>query len=150
MKKSWIGTDVITFYCYVERPGSWELSQPRKPSIAAMILSRTQKQMQSFFRAANFIHTPIPNYAQWTSDLYECTTAAFNWSPNKWPKDYRALFNKFKVAIKTQFNHKSDRSLWKIAWRVLRLELEIYSFLNSSMLSLKSCLSCWLISRNIW
>ena len=89
---------MVTSYGNEVRPGSWELSQPREPSIAA-ILSRTQKRMRSFFRAANFFHTPIPNYAQWTSDLYECTTAASNWSPNKWPRDYKALFNKFKGAI---------------------------------------------------
>ena len=99
MKKSWIGTNVVTFFGYEVRPGSWELSQSRKASIAAMIFPTTQKQMQSFLGAANFFHTHIPNYAQWASDLYECTTTAFNWSPEKWPKDYKALFNQFKVAI---------------------------------------------------
>ena len=37
MKKSWIGTDVVTFFDYEARPNSWGLSQIRKNSIAAMI-----------------------------------------------------------------------------------------------------------------
>ena len=99
MKKSWIGTDVVTFFGYEVRPGSWELSKTRKDAIAAMIFPATQKQMQSFLGAANFFHTHIPNYAHWASELYECTTTGFNWSPTSWSKDYKALFDLFKDAI---------------------------------------------------
>ena len=62
MKKSWIGTDVVTFFGYEVRPGSWELSKTRKDAIASMIFPATQKQMQSFLGASNFFHTHIPNY----------------------------------------------------------------------------------------
>ena len=64
MKKSWIGTDVVTFFGYEVRPGSWSLSQTRKDAIQNMIFPTTQKSMQSFLGAANFFHTHIPNYAQ--------------------------------------------------------------------------------------
>ena len=72
--------------------------------------------MQSFLGAANFFHTYIPNYATWASSLYECTTAAFNWDPTTWTKDYKALFEVFKTAIQDSATlHFPDYSLpWVI------------------------------------
>ena len=99
MKKSWIGTDVVNFFGYEVKPGSWSLSQSRKDSIGAMIFPTTQKQMQSFLGAANFFHSHIPNYASWSSALYECTKTGFNWSPTSWSHDYQQLFDIFKTAI---------------------------------------------------
>jgi RNase H-like domain found in reverse transcriptase len=112
MKKSWIGTDVVTFFGYEVRPGSWSLSQSRKDAISTMIFPTTQKQMQSFLGAANFFHTHIPNYASWASSLYECTAAGFNWTESTWAKDYRALFDLFKTAIMDSVTlHFPDYSL---------------------------------------
>ena len=88
MEKSWIGAAVVTFFGYEVRPGSWSLSNSRKEAISNMIFPANQKQMQSFLGAANFFHTHIPNYAQWASCLYECTTASFDWNPSTWTKDY--------------------------------------------------------------
>ena len=99
MKKSWIGTDVVTFFGYEVRPGSWQLSQGRKNAISDMIFPTTQKQMQSFLGAANFFRTHIGNYATWSAALYECTAADFKWNPNSWSKDYKALFTQFKNEI---------------------------------------------------
>ena len=85
MKKSWIGTNVVTFFGYEVKPGSWGLSQSHKDSISAMLFPSNQKQMQSFLGAANFFHTHIiPNYAEWASSLYECTKTSFNWKPSTW------------------------------------------------------------------
>jgi hypothetical protein len=81
MKKSWIGTTLVTFFSHIfwlRGPGSWQLFQSRKDAIASMVFPTTQKQMQSFLGAANFLHTHIPNYASWASALYECTTAGFD------------------------------------------------------------------------
>ena len=99
MKKSWIGTDVVTFFGYEVRPGSWSLSQTRKDAIQNMMFPTTQKSMQSFLGAANFFHTHIPNYASWASSLYECTVTGFNWNPTTWSKNYKQLFDLFKTAI---------------------------------------------------
>lgn len=116
MKKSWIGTDIVTFFGYEVRPGSWSLSRSRKDSIAAMVFPTNQKQMQSFLGAANFFHTHIPNYASWAANLYECTAASFNWQESTWTKDYRALFDLFKTAIESAVTlHFPDYSLpWTI------------------------------------
>ena len=112
MKKSWIGTDVVTFFGYEVRPGSWQLSNARKSAIASMIFPTTQKQMQSFLGAANFFHTHIPNYASWASALYECTTAGFNWDSSTWKTDYKHLFEVFKTAITESVTlHFQDYSL---------------------------------------
>ena len=56
--------------------------------------------MQSFLGAANFFNTHIPNYSTWASSLYECTTTAFNWDATTWTKDYKAIFEVFKTALK--------------------------------------------------
>ncbi len=112
MKKSWIGTDVVTFFGYEVRPGSWSLSRSRKDAIANMVFPTNQKQMQSFLGAANFFHTHIPNYASWASSLYECTAADFSWKEPTWTKDYRALFDLFKIAIESSVTlHFPDYSL---------------------------------------
>ena len=112
MKKSWIGTDVVTFFGYEVKPGSWSLSASRKAAITSMIFPHTQKQMQSFLGAANFFHTHLPNYADWASSLYECTTASFDWNPITWTKDYKNLFEVFKVAIANSATlHFPDYSL---------------------------------------
>jgi RNase H-like domain found in reverse transcriptase len=77
-----------------------------------MIFPTTQKQMQSFLGAANFFHTHIPNYASWTSSLYEYTAADFSWKEPTWTKDYRALFNLFEKAIEESITlHFPDYSL---------------------------------------
>ena len=96
MKKSWIGTDAVTFFGYEVRPNSCDLSQSRTNSIAAMIFPQNQKQMQSFLGAAIFYCTHIPSHA---ADLYECTKTTFTWDDTTWPKDYKALFDLFKTAI---------------------------------------------------
>ena len=116
IKKSWIGTNVVTFFGYEVKPGSWGLSQSRKDSISAMLFPSNQKQMQTFFGAANFFHTHISNYAEWASSLYECTTTIFNWTPSTWGKDYRTIFEIFKLSIQTAVTlHFPDYNLrWVI------------------------------------
>ena len=99
MKKSWIGTTIVTFFGYEVHPGSWRLSRSRKDAITQMIFPTSQKIMQSFLGAANFFHTHIPNYSDWSSSLYECTVSGFNWNPLTWTKDYKGLFETFKLAI---------------------------------------------------
>ena len=124
MKKSWIGTTLVTFFGYEVQPGSWRLSQSRKDAIASMIFPTTQKQMQSFLGAANFFHTHIPNYASWASALYECTTASFNWDQTTWTKDYAALFHIFQHAISNSVTlHFPDYAL---QW-ILRVDASDYA-----------------------
>ena len=116
MKKSWIGTDIVTFFGYEVKAGSWGLSQSRKDSISAMLFPSSQKQMQSFLGAANFSHTHIPNYAEWASSLYECTTTSFNWTPSTRVKDYKTILEIFKSSIQTAVTlHFPDYNLpWVI------------------------------------
>ena len=81
-----------------------------------MLFPSNQKQMQTFFGAANFFHTHIPNYAEWASSLYECTTTSFNWTPSTWGKDYKTIFEIFKLSIQTAVTlHFPDYNLrWVI------------------------------------
>ena len=43
MKKSWIGTTIVTFFGYEVQPGSWRLSKSRIDATSQMILPTTQK-----------------------------------------------------------------------------------------------------------
>ena len=72
--------------------------------------------MRSFLGAANFFHTHIPNYAEWASSLYECTTTSFNWTPSTWVKDYKTIFEVVKSSIQTAVTlHFPDYNLpWVI------------------------------------
>jgi hypothetical protein len=36
-EKSWIGTEVVTFFGYEVHPGKWHLSDTRKTAISAMV-----------------------------------------------------------------------------------------------------------------
>ena len=117
MKKSWIGATTVTFFGYEVKPGSWALSQTRKDAIAAFVFPDSVKQMQSFLGAANFFHNHVPNYAQWSSHLYEMTTSTFDWKDKStWKRDYLQLFNDFKVALtQSLVLHFPDYSLeWVI------------------------------------
>ena len=100
MKKSWIGTDEVTFFGYKVRHGSWELSEERKNAIDAIPFPTTTKDMQSFLGAALFFHHHIPDYSEWSAKLYEMTHDGFNWDPGTWNFDYKAHFFKFKDALK--------------------------------------------------
>ena len=100
MKKSWIGTDKVTFFGYEVRPGSWSLSDERKQSIADMVFPASVKQMQIFLGAANFFRNHVANYAEWSKYLEEMTQRNFDWKNEaSWKRDYRKYFNDFKEAI---------------------------------------------------
>ena len=45
IKKSWIATDIVTFFGYEVHPGSWQLSDARKSAISSMIFLTSQKPL---------------------------------------------------------------------------------------------------------
>ena len=100
MKKSFIGTDTVTFFGYKVTHGAWELDEKRKEAIDNIPFPRNTKDMQSFLGAALFFHHHIPDYSEWSAKLYETTHEGFNWDPGTWTFDYEAHFAKFKEALK--------------------------------------------------
>ena len=100
MKKSFIGTDTVTFFGYKVTHGSWELSEDRKKAIDDIPFPSNTKDMQSFLGAALFFHHHIPDYSEWSAKLYEMTHDGFNWDPGTWTFDYEAHFQRFKEALK--------------------------------------------------
>ena len=99
MKKSWIGTEEVTFFGYKVRHGSWEMSGERKKAIDDIPFPMNTKDMQSFLGAALFFHHHIPDYSEWSARLYEMTHDGFNWDPGTWTFDYSDHFSKFKQAL---------------------------------------------------
>ena len=100
MKKSFIGTDTVTFFGYKVTHGSWQLDETRKQAIDKIPFPRNTKDMQSFLGAALFFHHHVPDYSEWSAKLYEMTHDGFNWDPGTWTFDYEGLFSKFKDALK--------------------------------------------------
>ena len=100
MKKSWIGTEEVTFFGYKVRHGSWELAEERKNAINAIPFPTNAKDMQSFLGAALFFHHHIPDYSEWSAKLYEMTHEGFCWDPGTWTFDYVGHFSKFKDALR--------------------------------------------------
>jgi RNase H-like domain found in reverse transcriptase len=90
----------------------WTTTQNETNIKKPLVFPSTQKQMQIFLGAANFFHTHIPHYATWASSLYECTVSGFSWDPTTWSKDYKALFDTFKMYISCSLTlHFLDCSL---------------------------------------
>ena len=81
MKKSFIGTDTVTFFGYKVTHGAWELSEDRKKAIDDIPFPSNTKDMQSFLGAALFFHHHIPDYSEWSAKLYEMTHESFSWDP---------------------------------------------------------------------
>ena len=100
MKKSFIGTDTVTFFGYKVTHGSWQLDETRKQAIDKIPFPRNTKDMQSFLGAALFFHHHVPDYSEWSAKLYEMTHDGFDWDPGTWTFDYEGLFSKFKDALK--------------------------------------------------
>lgn len=99
LKKSYIGVEQVTFFGYQISHSKWGLSDSRKQSISAITFPTDKKSMQSFLGAALFMHHHIPNYSQWAAKLYEMVHQDFSWDPEAWSFDYKAHFDKFKLAL---------------------------------------------------
>lgn len=124
MKKSWIGVRKVTFFGYEVTHGKWKLSDSRKVAINQIPFPQSKKDMQSFLGAALFFHHHVPNYSEWSARLYETTHVDFTWDPDSWVYDYRAHFEKFKVALTQSLElHFPDYSL---PW-VLRVDASGYA-----------------------
>ena len=99
--KSWLGFDTVTFFGYLVRNGTFEMSDDRKLAISSIPMPSNLKLMQRFLGAALFFQRFLPNYSEITAPFHDMTTAKFNWNPLIWTIDYNALFLQFKQQLMT-------------------------------------------------
>jgi phospholipid-translocating ATPase len=100
LSKTWIGFNKVTFFGYEITEKAWRLSETRKDSIDNMSFPATKKAMQTFLGASLFFHHHVADYSEWSARLYEMTHDGFKWEPSSWTFDYRAHFDKFKLALR--------------------------------------------------
>jgi len=97
--KSWFGFDEVTFFGYLVKKGTYEMSTSRKAAIMAIPMPSNMKAMQRFLGAALFFRSFLPNYSSLTAPLHDMATSAFDWNSFNWKFDYRAIFETFKEAL---------------------------------------------------
>eukprot|EP01034_Spumella_vulgaris_P022119 gene22119-28222_t len=77
--KSWLGVPEVTFFGYVCRHGSYQLSQQRIESVLAIAFPQNTKQLQSFMGTALFFKPFIPHYSTLAAPLNDMGHKDFNW-----------------------------------------------------------------------
>ena len=95
--KSWLGFDTVTFFGYLVRKGTFEMSDDRKQAISTIPMPSNQKLMQRFLGTALFFQRFLPNYSELTASFHDMTKIDFNWYPLCWTTDYNSLFSDLKA-----------------------------------------------------
>ena len=97
--KSWLGFDTVTFFGYLVRKGTFEMSNDRKMAISTIPMPSNIKLMQRFLGTALFFQRFLPNYSELTAPFHDMTTTKFDWNPLTWTIDYNSLFLQFKQQL---------------------------------------------------
>ena len=97
--KSWLGFDTVTFFGYLVRSGTYEMSHDRKLAISNITMPTNLKMMQRFLGAALFFQRFLPHYSDLTTPFNNMTKSTFDWNPITWTLDYNSLFQKFKQQL---------------------------------------------------
>ena len=92
--KSWLGFETVTFFGYEVSHGRYSMSQARKDAVSAIVMPKSQKEMQRFL-GESF----IPNFSDLTALCYQMTKDSFDWNSATWTADYQAAFNNIKQAL---------------------------------------------------
>lgn len=97
--KSDLGFDIIDFFGYRCKAGSYEMSPDRKTAISTIPMPMDSKAMQRILGSGIFFQGLVPDYSNLTALLHDMTTAVFSWDRATWTHDYVAVFEKFKTAL---------------------------------------------------
>ena len=99
MAKSKIGYLDATFFGYLIKDDTYQLTQERKDSVTSLVFPLTKKQAQSFLGCTVFFRNNIVNFAHKSAPLHSMTANGFSWDKATWEVDYEKLFEDFKVEI---------------------------------------------------
>ena len=105
MEKTHIGHMKQHFFGYDIEDGGYSMSPDRakaledvpfpsgKPAAAAT-------EMRSFLGQTRIFAPHVADYTLFSGPLDEMTSKNFNWEPDTWKRDYRAIFDQFKARLK--------------------------------------------------
>ena len=97
--KTWLAFPSVSFFGYLIKHNTYEMSADRKDSILTFEMPHNVKSMQRFLGSALFFKGFLPNYSDLTSNLNDMTKDKFDWNQKSWTKDYLKDFNSFKTHL---------------------------------------------------
>jgi hypothetical protein len=92
MKKTWLGMSKVTFFGYVCKENSFDLSESRLKGITDMQMPNNKKPVKRFLGSAGFFIPFVPHFLTVVSPLHDMFKDSFDWNPKTWTKDYDASF----------------------------------------------------------
>jgi hypothetical protein len=95
-----MGMNEVTFFGYVCKENSFDLSESRLKGITDMQMPTSKKSVKRFLGSAGFFIPFVPHYSRIVAPLHDMSKDTFNWDPKTWKKDYEASFLSFKQALK--------------------------------------------------
>jgi hypothetical protein len=97
--KTWLGSDVVTFFGYEVREGSYQIGDARKGAVEKMLLPDSRKKLQSFLGSTIYFSTFIPNFSSLCAPLHDMVKQNFVWSSRCWTPELLEAFTKLKGAL---------------------------------------------------
>ena len=101
MKKTWLGVKEVTFFGYICREHTFRLSEERLKGISDMQMPMNKKAVKRFLGCAGFFIPFVPNYSSLVAPLHDMTKESFDWNKTSWKLDYEAVFENFKLQLRT-------------------------------------------------
>jgi hypothetical protein len=99
MAKSKLGYTEATFFGYLIKDGTYQLTPERKIAVTSLAMPQTQTQAQSVCGSSIFFAKNIVNYAQLCAPMNDMCTKGFDFKPETWTRDYFRDFDLLKEAI---------------------------------------------------
>ena len=129
--KSWLGFDEVTFFGYLVKKGTYEMSAERKASIMKIERPHSAKGMQSFLGASVFFKNHVQNYSEMCALLNDMTHKTFVWDANSWTPVLVKAFEDFKKALSEckelhipdynlRWELRADASMHGIGWALIQ------------------------------
>jgi hypothetical protein len=110
MSKCFFGHDSVKFFGYEVDGTGWKIDDERKAAIKAIpfpsgpTTKLKVQRMQSFLGFSLYFRDFVEGYSNKAAALYDMTTKTFSWVEKDWTRDYRVIFEEFKLDMCNSFN----------------------------------------------
>ena len=99
MAKTKVGYRRVDFFGYVIENGTLKLDPKRAEELNQVKFPARLKEVQRFLGSCIFFSKFIPKFVDLSAPLIDMTKKDFNWTPTTWKIDYKAAFEKMKLAL---------------------------------------------------
>ena len=109
MSKCFFGHDSVKFFGYEVDGNGWKIDDERKAAIMAIpfpsgpTTKLKVQRMQSFLGFSLYFRDFVEGYSTKAGELYNMTTKQFSWVEKDWTRDYRSIFEQFKLDLCKSF-----------------------------------------------